>query len=521
MDGVMTCEGAVLQTVPVPGFVAEGTVPVVSSEVLSPLVDLNPPQSDVCAPLVREISENAHLQQALESLVRNMDLSLPSAPSEVKTARADSVPVREVPVTPVETVHSDSVSVHEVPVTPVETARADSVSVREVPVTPVETVHSDSVPAREVPVTPVETARADSVPVLEVPVTPVETVRADSVPAREVPVTPVETARADSVPVREVPVTPVETARADSVSVREVPVTPVETARVDSVPAREVPVTPVETVRADSVPAREVPVTPVETVRADSVPVLEVPVMPVETARVDSVPVREVPVMSVETVSVEEGAQIKPAVSSLRGSALRVSGDTVAPAEVVTDRPTGTDLPRPTTVARAEEEEPAADLSVVAAAAGVRPQEQVPVTVDASRPVEVSVSAVDPVRAAYAPDPVVAPQAVTSAEVLVQAANAVADTLLVTPGLLRGQGEIRIQLRPDVLQGTEIRIAVTGRQMDVQFMPQTHDMSVLIERCRPQLEQHLSARIHSFQISVDVRPQLAAARRHAHIEEEA
>ena len=132
-----------------------------------------------------------------------------------------------------------------------------------------------------------------------------------------------------------------------------------------------------------------------------------------------------------------------------------------------------------------------------------------------------AVSAVDAVRAAYAPDPVMAPQAVTSAEVLVQAANAVADTLLVSPGLLRGQGEIRIRLKPDVLDGTEIKIAVTGRHLDVQFAPQTHEVSVLIEQCRPQLEQHLSERIHSFQIAVAVRPQLTGARRAVRQEEDA
>ena len=144
------------------------------------------------------------------------------------------------------------------------------------------------------------------------------------------------------------------------------------------------------------------------------------------------------------------------------------------------------------------------------------------VSVDVPREVPVSVFAVDAVRAAFAPDPVIAPQALSASEVLVQAANAVADTLLVTPGLLRGQGEMRIQLKPDVLDGTEIKIAVTGRQLDIQFAPQTHDMSVMIERCRSQLEQHLASRIHSFQIAVEVRPNVQAARgRIREIEEEA
>jgi len=92
-----------------------------------------------------------------------------------------------------------------------------------------------------------------------------------------------------------------------------------------------------------------------------------------------------------------------------------------------------------------------------------------------------------------------------SADVLVQAADAVADTLLVTPGLLKGQGDVIVQLRPDVLEGTEVRISVTGRQLEVVFQPQTVDMAVLIENARTVLVQHLASKIVSFNVSVDVR----------------
>jgi len=92
----------------------------------------------------------------------------------------------------------------------------------------------------------------------------------------------------------------------------------------------------------------------------------------------------------------------------------------------------------------------------------------------------------------------------TASDVLVQAAEAVADTILVSPGLLRGEGEIRVQLKPDVLDGSEIRIGVSGKNLDVSFVPRTYDMSALIEQCRPQLEQHLAARIHRFTVKVSV-----------------
>ena len=123
-----------------------------------------------------------------------------------------------------------------------------------------------------------------------------------------------------------------------------------------------------------------------------------------------------------------------------------------------------------------------------------------------------SVTAADVVRAQVAATVVngAAPtEASAPAEVLVQAANAVADTLLVSPGLLRGQGEIVVQLRPDVLDGTEVRIAVTGRQLDVQFCPTTVDMSVMLENGRTQIASCLSAKIAAFNVTVDVRKKRA------------
>ena len=120
------------------------------------------------------------------------------------------------------------------------------------------------------------------------------------------------------------------------------------------------------------------------------------------------------------------------------------------------------------------------------------------------------VTAVEAVVAAFTPS---AARAVEPVQVLVEAARAVADTLLVTPGLLRGEGEIRIQLRPDVLDGTEIHIVVAGRQLTVAFTPPTPDLVALIEQSHPQLTAHLAERIHSFQIAVDVRRRVRSEER--------
>ena len=132
------------------------------------------------------------------------------------------------------------------------------------------------------------------------------------------------------------------------------------------------------------------------------------------------------------------------------------------------------------------------------------------VSAPAAAPTAAPVTAVEAVVAAFTPS---AARAVEPVQVLVEAARAVADTLLVTPGLLRGEGEIRIQLRPDVLDGTEIHIVVAGRQLTVAFAPPAPDLVALIEQSRPQLTAHLAERIHSFQIAVDVRRRVRSEER--------
>jgi hypothetical protein len=118
--------------------------------------------------------------------------------------------------------------------------------------------------------------------------------------------------------------------------------------------------------------------------------------------------------------------------------------------------------------------------------------------------IDVKDVAVEPVQVVAAR---VAHQVVaTPAQVLIEAASAVADTIVVSPGLLRGAGEVQVQLRPDVLEGTVIHIstAVSG-SLTVQFMPVTENMAELLEKCAPQLVTYLSERIHSVQVAVNVK----------------
>ena len=72
--------------------------------------------------------------------------------------------------------------------------------------------------------------------------------------------------------------------------------------------------------------------------------------------------------------------------------------------------------------------------------------------------------------------------------------------------VLRGASEVQVQLRPDVLEGTVIRIATTvPGTLTVQFTPVTENMAALLEKCAPQLVTYLSERIHNVQIAVNVK----------------
>lgn len=103
-------------------------------------------------------------------------------------------------------------------------------------------------------------------------------------------------------------------------------------------------------------------------------------------------------------------------------------------------------------------------------------------------------------------------QGMRGTDLLTAIAGEVADAILVSPGLLRGQGEICIHLKPDVLAGTEVRLEVTGRTLSVEFQPVVQDVAVLINQNLPQLQQQLVTRIHAFDISVSVRPNVSVGR---------
>ena len=88
---------------------------------------------------------------------------------------------------------------------------------------------------------------------------------------------------------------------------------------------------------------------------------------------------------------------------------------------------------------------------------------------------------------------------------LVTAAEAVADAILVSSGFSNGEGSIIVRLQPEVLGGSEVRIVVKDGTLSVVINAATQDVHEIVEANRTQFEQHLADKVHSWRISVAVR----------------
>ena len=100
--------------------------------------------------------------------------------------------------------------------------------------------------------------------------------------------------------------------------------------------------------------------------------------------------------------------------------------------------------------------------------------------------------------------PAVRPVAMTGAKELIAIATSVADAVMVSPGLLQGDGTVRVVLKPDVLQGTEIRVVSENGAVTVNFIPSTLEVAALLERSQPMLVQHLATHVPNVRLGVSV-----------------
>ncbi len=145
----------------------------------------------------------------------------------------------------------------------------------------------------------------------------------------------------------------------------------------------------------------------------------------------------------------------------------------------------------------------------------VKPAEALPVAVPGLQPVASVDAPQESVSVAGVAAKVSAEGPRTASAIVWEAASAVADVLLVTPSLMRGEGEVVVQLKPDVLDGSRLRIQVTGNEMQIAFEPVSDDVARLLTETQPQLVRHLTERMPAFEFAVTVVAGTVAARREA------
>ena len=91
-------------------------------------------------------------------------------------------------------------------------------------------------------------------------------------------------------------------------------------------------------------------------------------------------------------------------------------------------------------------------------------------------------------------------------EVVNNVAEAIADQILVTPSLVRGEGQMIVRLKPEVLDGSEIRLSSESGTLAVEVVPSTPNAAKLAMEAMPRLETALAEHVSTFrQVSVSVR----------------
>ena len=87
-------------------------------------------------------------------------------------------------------------------------------------------------------------------------------------------------------------------------------------------------------------------------------------------------------------------------------------------------------------------------------------------------------------------------------EAIVETVNEIVETVVdrisVTPSLAQGEGEIRITLRPTVLDGSTVSLSAKGGELTVVVAPATPDAAHLASAALPRLEAALAAHASAF-----------------------
>jgi len=97
----------------------------------------------------------------------------------------------------------------------------------------------------------------------------------------------------------------------------------------------------------------------------------------------------------------------------------------------------------------------------------------------------------------------IAPSAVTdrilnAVETVNQISEAVAASIEVTPSIIKGEGEVLIRLKPDVLEGSEIKLTSKDGTLSLEIAPATPKSAAVVVANIPQLERALAEHIPAF-----------------------
>ncbi|MBR4354510.1 MAG: hypothetical protein IKP97_04345 [Kiritimatiellae bacterium] len=337
-----------------------------------------------------------------------------------------------------------------------EPMAADRLEATEAPVA--QTTETSAVVAEKTAVRPKETP----VGVVDKPVvTPTEAPVAPEKPM----VVPVAVEK----PVAEVPVAPVKTIEVpvtierSAIQPAEVPVKPVGTAvkPVEAPVVAAMPVVkPVEAPVVAATPvvkSMEAPVVKEQPVVATEKPVAEVPVAPVKP---ETVVVPEAPVAPVKNAS-DLAASVKP-------------------------------VKKPSVPDKQEAPAPAVQVAVPAAIDTPVPQTVAPQVAPVAQP--------EVLRAEAA-----SARTATIVETVNAVVEEVAAQISVTPTLAQGEGEIRIVLKPTVLDGSEIRLSAKEGTLTVAIAPATPESAQTVAVALPRLETALAEHAPAFnQVAVVV-----------------
>ena len=122
--------------------------------------------------------------------------------------------------------------------------------------------------------------------------------------------------------------------------------------------------------------------------------------------------------------------------------------------------------------------------------------------VAATQSAPAAVPAADVVAVPVAPEVAAAAAATARTEVIVETVDriveAVAAQIEVTPALAHGDGNVRIVLKPTVLDGSEISVTAKSGELSVAIAPATPDAERLAAAALPRLETALAEHVSTF-----------------------